>query len=132
MSQANVETAQRVYDAFERGGIDAVIDFLDPEVIWEDIDALPGARTYRGHDGFRMSAQSFFEAWGQLRLTPQEHIDAGDTVVSAHRWQAVGKESGTPIDMLVWNVMTFRGGNVVRRRAFVDRAKALEAAGLSE
>ena len=130
MSEENVETVRRAYAALEDGGVEAVIEVLDPEIVWEDLDALPGAATYRGHDGFREAFRRFYEAWGDLSFTPEEFIDAGDVVVVAHRWRGAGKSSGTPVDTIVWNVVTLRDGKITRRRAFQDREEALAAAGI--
>ena len=132
MSQENVEIVRSLYAAFEAGGFDAALEFLDPEIIWEDLDALPDAGTFHGYDQLRESIGQFYDAWSDLTLAPEELIDAGDSVIVAHRWRATGKSSGTPIDTLVWNVMTVRNDKVVRRRAFLDRSQAREAAGLSE
>jgi ketosteroid isomerase-like protein len=132
MSQENVEIVRRAYEAFTRGGVEAVEAFLHPEVVWEDRYELPGASVYRGHDGFREAVDRFYEAWKELSVSAEQVIDAGDKVVVGHRWRGHGKEGGTPIDTLVWNVLTIEGGLIIRRQAFGERAKALEAAGLSE
>ena len=41
MSEENVEVVQKVIDAFDRGDLDAWLDFLSPEVVWESLP-LPG------------------------------------------------------------------------------------------
>jgi ketosteroid isomerase-like protein len=132
MSQENIEVVKRLYEAFQVGGLDAALEYLDPEILWEDLDALPGGGTYRGFDGLRQSLDRFSEAWGDLSLTAEELVDAGDAVVVAHRWRATGKSSGTPIDTVTWNVFWLRDGKVVRRRAFLERASAFDAAAASQ
>jgi uncharacterized protein len=132
MSEENVELVARAYRAYQGGGLDAAMEFFDPEVEWEDLNALPDAGIYRGREELREAVKSFYAAWDDLSFTPEEFIDAGEAVVVAHRWRGTGKASGTPINTLTWNVFTLRDGRIIQRRAFQHREQALEAAGLSE
>jgi ketosteroid isomerase-like protein len=131
MSQENVEIVRRAYAAFNEGGVDAARPFLHPDLVWEDRDELPGASVYRGLDGFGEAVERFYEAWDELSVTAEEISDAADDkVLVEHRWRGRGKGGGTPIDTVVWNVLTLQDGLIVRRQAFGDRTMALEAAGL--
>ena len=132
MSRENVEIMRRLYEAWHEGGLDAVIPYFDPEIVWEDLDVLPGAATYRGHDELREGFAKFYDAWGDMTFTAEEMIDAGDAVVVAHRWQGSGRSSGTPIDTFTWNVFRLRDGLVVHRRAYQSREQALADAELDE
>ena len=132
MSEENVEIVERAYRAYQSGGLEAAMEFFHPEVEWEDLDALPDAGSYRGHEEFREAVSRFYAAWDDLSFTPEDFIDAGEAVVVAHRWRGTGKSSGTPIDTLTWNVFTLRDRKIIQRRAFQHREEALEAAGLSE
>jgi ketosteroid isomerase-like protein len=58
-------------------------------------------------------------------------IGAG-SVVAFLRQTATGKGSGVPVDQDYAVVYELKGGQLVRMRAYPDRAQALEAAGLSE
>lgn len=132
MSQENVEVVRRAYEAFTGGGVEAAEEFLHPEVVWEDRYDMPGASVYRGHDGFRIAVDRFYEVWAELSISAEQVIDVGNKVVVAHRWRGRGKEGGTPIDTVDWNVLTIESGLITRRQAFSERADALEAAGLRE
>jgi ketosteroid isomerase-like protein len=61
-----------------------------------------------------------------------EIIDAGDKVFVAISQRGGVHGSGTVVEGLWWIVMTVREAVVVRSEAFVERAQALEAAGLRE
>ena len=133
MSRENVEIVRRLYERLAEDGLEATLDLFHPDVVWEDLDLLPGAGTYRGHAGLREAFARFYDAWGDLAFDAEQLIDAGDAVVVVgHRWHGTGKASGTPIDTLVWNVLWLREGKLVRRQAFQTRDAALEAAGLSK
>jgi hypothetical protein len=73
------------------------------------------------------------ETFEELRLVPQEFIDAGDRVATRLRHYGRGRESGIEIDVEMYHqVATFRAGRMVRIEYFGEWSEALEAAGLSE
>ena len=73
------------------------------------------------------------ETFDELRLEPQEFIDAGDRVATRLRHHGRGKRSGVEIDEEMYHqVATFRAGKMVRIEYFGEWSEALKAAGLSE
>ena len=72
------------------------------------------------------------EAFEGLTMEATEIIDAGDMVLVGilQRGRFRGSEAVT--EGRWWNVLTFRGGDVIRSELFPERSLALEAAGLSE
>jgi ketosteroid isomerase-like protein len=73
------------------------------------------------------------ETMEELRLEPQEFIDAGDRVATRLRHHGRGKGSGVEIDEELYHqVATFRDGRIVRMEYFAEWDEALAAAGLSE
>ena len=58
--------------------------------------------------------------------------DAGDVVVVETRGSGVGKRSGAQVEIEFTILVKLREGRVTRLRNFMDRAEALEAAGLVE
>jgi ketosteroid isomerase-like protein len=91
-------------------------------------------QVYRGHDGVRMYWREWLSAWKDLEFEIEDVLDGGEEVVALicnqRRW---GRHSGIETEVPPYGlVFTFRGGKVVRWRAFPDQKAALEAAGLSE
>ena len=73
------------------------------------------------------------EAMEELRLEPQEFVDAGDHVATRLRHHGRGKGSGVEIDEELYHqVATFRDGRIVRIEYFAEWDEALAAAGSSE
>jgi ketosteroid isomerase-like protein len=72
------------------------------------------------------------EAFEQLRTEPEEFRDLGDDVLLIGRLHARGRESGVEIDSPVAWIFTFRDGNGVRARGYLNIQEALEAAGREE
>jgi ketosteroid isomerase-like protein len=128
MSRANVAAAKRIYEARNRGDVEAVLAEFDPEVTWHPHLATLGGNPIRGHDGIREYMASLQEDWIGFRHEPEEFIDAGDKVVALLHTYARGRESGVDVEMPVAHVLTFKGGKCTGYVSYGDRAKALRAA----
>ena len=86
----------------------------------------------RGPDGIRQRFEiEDNEIWDEHRIEPQEVIDAGDRVVVLQR-EYQRSRSGVELVIDTASILDLRGGRIVRMQGYMDRAAALEAAGLSE
>ena len=74
----------------------------------------------------------YFEIWERMEMRAEKYIDAGadDVVVFWHE-VAKGRESGV-VETDTGTVQTVRDGKIIRVRSYMDRAEALEAAGVSD
>ena len=94
---------------------------------------VPERRSYRGREGVVEFAQMWTEDFERFSMQRQELIDAGDDrVFASYRQSAIGKGSGVPIELEYFAVYEVENGQVVRTRHYLDRDKALEAAGLQK
>jgi ketosteroid isomerase-like protein len=137
MSQENVELTRQVFEIFTRQGWEPLMGtYLDPEIVWDMTPTgIPGLGTYRGFDELR----SFFEDWfgafpfEEWEQQLDEVIDCGEQIVVAlTRQRAPGSTSGAVTELEYAQVVKFRRGKAVEVAIYLDRAEALEAAGLSE
>jgi ketosteroid isomerase-like protein len=48
MSEAEVDAVRRAAEAYTNRGVEAVLDFVDPDVEWRARSDLPGAGIYHG------------------------------------------------------------------------------------
>jgi ketosteroid isomerase-like protein len=131
--------ARRTSAAFNRRDLDVVLQLLDPKVEFEGPESLVGGylppdmpSVHRGHEGYLRMFEGLLAVWEDLELEPEEVIDFGDRVLIATRMTGHGRQSGIALDTALFQVVTLRGGLIVRQKDFVDRGAALEAAGLSE
>jgi ketosteroid isomerase-like protein len=133
MSQENVEVVQHLHDKWGEGDLPAGAEFYDPRVQFIPLATLPDTAEalYVGPEGIRKFMHGWLKAWTDLTVSAEEIIEAGDSVVVVVRQRAVGKESGVPSDVRLYEAWTFRGRAVIRREQFADRTDALEAVGLS-
>jgi ketosteroid isomerase-like protein len=134
MSQENVEIVRAANDAFLAGDVEAALDALDPEIEWHaTVGGIDEGRVYHGQDQVVQAFADYFAVWERMEMRADKYIDAGgDEVVVFHHEVAKGRESGAVVETDTGTVQTVRDGKIVRVRSYMDRAHALEAAGLSE
>jgi ketosteroid isomerase-like protein len=133
MSPANVETLQRIYEAWGRGDFAVGVELYDPHIVLVLRSEFPEAGPHYGRDAIgRYMREDFLRDFAGATISAEEFLDAGDTVVVSVNQQATGPRSGVPVRMCYFQVWTFRGGSVIRIESIMERADALEAAGLSE
>jgi ketosteroid isomerase-like protein len=131
MSQENVELVREAMEALLRGDRDAWFAIHDEDYEIVAIRDWPetGVRGREAAWNFNMRIRESFE-WTPIEV---ERIDAGaDKVLGHPRYEARGVESGARVELDQWFVATVRQGKIRRLQWFVDRAEALEAAGLRE
>src|SRR5205814_2668766 len=88
VSDENVQIIREGYEAFSRDGVEAILEFLDPEFEVTPFEEAPGGRSYRGHDGFRQYLSDTREIWGQFGWEATELIDLGASGVVRTRFRA--------------------------------------------
>ena len=133
MSQENVELARQFARSWN-DGIDAFLEYLDPDVEWRPTPEGPLAGVYRGHDGVRDYVGQLGEVLEGMRIEPLEVIEVDEErVITVDRWIGRGTKSGIEI-VATWASLITLGPNkkVVRFETFTDKAQALEAVGLRE
>src|SRR5688500_16870487 len=123
-------------NAFKNSDWAASFEPVHPEIEMDatrnPVEGLAGV--YKGAAEVAGFWRQWLEAWGGQSYTDEEFIDAGDRVVlwvPEHHLQ--GRSSGIEVDIppYAW-VMTLRDGKIVHAVLYLDKAQALEAAGLSE
>jgi ketosteroid isomerase-like protein len=138
MSQENVELARRATESFDRHGVEAVSSsgFWSPEVVFGFTPTdIPGLGVYRGYDEIRAFFEEDwfgafpFEEWG---VEIEELIDHGDQVIAMSRQRGRGGSSGAAAELEFVTINTLRDGEIVLVEFYLDRERALKAAGLSE
>jgi ketosteroid isomerase-like protein len=132
MSQENVEVVRRAIEAFNRGDLDGFARDADPEieVDWSRSRGLE-AGVYRGDGAAQRFVKTFFDAFEEVTVIPEELIEVGDHVVIANRARLRGRD-GIEVQARSGQVVTLRAGRIVRWTLYQEKAEALEAVGLRE
>ena len=137
MSPQNVAALLRLYELMntrfadlKEGELDPMLEFFDPEVVIEAVDA-PDPASYAGHDGVRRWFGDALGVWDSIHVEPEEILEAGDWTVVQLRTALRGEASGVELEILVTAVHRFRDGRIFRDRIYLEHAQALEAVGLN-
>jgi ketosteroid isomerase-like protein len=132
MSQDNVDKTRDYIEAYNRRDFDAAVRFFDPDIDW----VLPPHQrsdSCRGPEEVKRFWEGLDELFEELRLDPQEFVDAGDRVAVRLRYFGRGKGSGAELETEMYHqVTTFRQGTMVRIEYVTSWAQALEAAGIGD
>ena len=134
MSQENVEIVRDAAAAFNRGDLDAWLEYWTDDIDYRAIEgALDDRGLMHGKDAVRAHFQDWLDTFDDLKAEPLELIDAADEqVVTVLRFGGRAKLSGVESDLTFAVVYTLRDGKIARGREYWTRDEALEAAGLSE
>jgi hypothetical protein len=133
-----VLVARRVghaYAAANRRDFDVVLVGWDPGSEYRpSAELMPPDQepAFFGHGGYRELWRYWLDAFGDIRWDPEEVLDLGDRFLITTQQRGHGLGSGVAVSQPVFQLFTFRRGLVVRQQDFLDRSKALEAAGLPE
>ena len=129
MSRENVDKARAFIAAYNRRDYAAAVESFDPAIEWV-LPARQSADSCQGPDGVIRFFEDLDETFDELRLEPQEFVDAGDRVATRLRHRGRGKGSGAEIDEELYHqVATFREGTIVRIEYFASWPEALAACG---
>jgi ketosteroid isomerase-like protein len=132
MSEENVDKARAFIEAYNRRDFDAAVESFDSAIEWI-LPERQSSDSCQGPGAIKRFWEGLDETFEELRLVPQEFVDAGDRVATRLRHHGRGKLSGAEIDEEMYHqVATFRAGRMVRIEYFGEWSEALEAAGLSE
>ena len=133
MSQENVEIVRAMNEAYLRGDIEAALEVLDEEIEWRGTrGGLDEHAVARGKEEVVKSFADNLATWETLKLDYERYLDAGDQVVVFVHEVARGRQSGVETETDTAVVFTLQSGRVIRARAYMDRAEALETAGISD
>jgi ketosteroid isomerase-like protein len=122
----NVELVRRLWSAFERGGIEAVLEIADPDVEWEPYGG--GGVVYSGHEGLRAYMEERRARGEETEARLYSAFAKGDFVVARGEVRIHG-EHGIVTMQPGW-LYEFRDGRLLRLRGFPTQEAALRAAGL--
>ena len=122
------------FAALQRGDFEAALGNLyDPDVEWHGAaGGLDEGRVVRGRAEVVEAFRDYYDTWERLELRPKEIIDTGDELIVFVHEVARGRKSGVVVETDTAAISTLHDGRVVQVRNYLDRAEALEAAGLRE
>ena len=131
MSQAIVQIAKQVIDAFNRRDVDAIFECVNPDLEW--LPAMPfGGGPLRGREGIESYVREVSDSWDEYRVVAEDfHVLDDERVLVLSRIEGRGAGSGGLVDAAMGQIFDFRDGKISRVRTYLDHGEALRAAGLA-
>ncbi len=127
MAEGDAERLRRGYEAFNEGGVRAILELLDPEINVRERTTVPDRETYRGRAGVQKLFAAMAEAFDDVQYEPLEIDDRGAHMVVVLRQLVRGRASGIRIDDCVVHLWEIRNGRPVALTIFGSREQALVA-----
>jgi uncharacterized protein len=132
MSQENVEIVLNRYARYNAGERRPDLGFWHEDAEYHAAREDPDSATHRGIAAVRRQFERWQEAYPDLTVEPLEAKGSGDRVFLWVRFTGHGAASGVPMEMELAHVYTMRDGKAAQVVEYMDKAEALEAAGLRE
>ena len=134
MSQETAEIVRRWWEGFNEDGMPPLA-LCDEAIQIRNPPDLPISGLFEGHDGVRRWCDQTFEIIDTAQVMPEDIVDVhgdGTTVLMLLRITGTASHTGIVIDYEWAAVWTIRDGKLLRAQGYLNRADAVEAAGLSK
>ena len=133
MSQENVELARQAYGAYNREGINGILEYLDPAVEWRNPIESPNAGVFVGPEGVLEWQRMVDDAFEEMHFEPERIEELPDgRVLAVVRFRFRAPTDEVAVEVPFAHVIAWRDGKATALSMYTSEAAALEAAGLSE
>jgi ketosteroid isomerase-like protein len=85
------------WEAVNREDIPAVLDLLDPDIVWDMSCGFLDGPVYHGHAGVRQFFADVAKLWDEFRLEATRIVERPNGVAVLGHWAARGKGSDAPV-----------------------------------
>ena len=126
----NSDALKRGYDAFNSGDADALADLYQDDARWEgpNTDGVPMSGVHEGKDAIMEALRSAGEAFEEFRVSPDEMVEEGDTIVVLSDLEGKAK-SGNEFKLPGVEVYWMKDGKAERVQSLVDTAEMKKVLG---
>jgi ketosteroid isomerase-like protein len=129
--QKNIEAVQKMYAAFGRGDVPAILEDLADDVSWEvnsqAAASIPWYAPLRGKRDVPKFFGALVETVEYTRFEPQALAATGDVVYCTVSFDMVVKKNRKKVTSIMFHRFTFKNGRVVEVRTGEDTAQVLAA-----
>jgi uncharacterized protein len=128
---SNTDTLKQGYEAFGQGDLEGATENFADDIRWENPEApqVPNHGVTEGKDAVKQLFAELGDHWDSFRITPDEFIESGNTVVVLSHSEATGKETGKDVKLPWVHIWRFSDGKVTEVQALTDTALAADALG---
>jgi ketosteroid isomerase-like protein len=133
MSQENVEIVRSMFEAVNRGDLDAWLEYWTDDIDYRAAEGAPDDHgPIKGKDALRAFVQDWLDTFDDFKVEPVELIDAGENnVIAIMRISGRAKLSGVVTDLTYAELSTLRDGieNPVQMTVGISDGERLWAVG---
>ena len=126
MSQANVDTIRRGYEAWNQGDLEAVRAMYASDVTADAGGLWLAAGRLSGAEAIIDAFASIIAIFEKSEVVADEYIERGDSVFVPTRWRGLLPGSEDVVEQRVVAAYTLRGGQVVHIGYFGELEEAFE------
>ena len=128
MAEDNAEIVKAGFEAFNEGGVEALLPFVHPDFeVTTPPELASEPDTYRGHEGVRRYFESFYEAMEEIRWDPRSFREVGERVVVEFTLRARGKTTGLDVAQEAVMVWSLRDGKAIGLQLYPTLDEALSS-----
>ena len=125
---SDLDRVREMYDAWNNGNVDRMIEFWWDDSTWEDFPEVPDRQIVRGRENVETHLREVMEVIGDMEMEVVELEELGDEILGSVQVRVVGSASGISLDTPSYHLIRLEGGRIRRYRTFTTREHALKAA----
>ncbi len=131
MSEEDVSTLGRAYEAFNRGDIEGAVQAFDPQIEWHELEGNPQASgIFRGTDAVVNEVFGTIpENWDEFEADPHDFIDAGEHIIVLGHFRGRAKGADGTLDAHFAHVWRMRDGKAAHFVNYADTRAWAQAMG---
>ena len=125
----NTDLLQKGYDAFAQGDFDTIRSIWSDDIEWQgpDYEPLPQAGRFNGPDEIFEMFGELNERWDDLKVTPDEFVEDGDTIVALGHVEGRAKATGEQVKVPFAHVWRISDGTATKMQILEDTAVMAKA-----
>jgi len=130
MSAENKQKVEGMYEAFGKGDVPYIIGALDRQVEWWEAENFIYAdkNPYVGPESVLAGVFGrIMKDWEWFTVTPEEVLDAGDTIVGRGYYAGKHRQTGREVRAQFAHVFKLQDGKVVKFQQYTDTAQFQQA-----
>jgi ketosteroid isomerase-like protein len=129
VTQQDLETVRRMYEAFDRGDAETALSYFDPDVVMDARHRVDGRIGY-GREEMSTILSEWLGAWDEFRDEVENMQDFGKRILVTSTQRGRGKGSGIEWEGRFGMLFELRDGLIVRWTVYDDLTAAAAAAGV--